>query len=698
MLRFLIPLMQLVAFFFITATSARAQREQVWVFGNLSLNFNTNPPTVAPSSLSNGPLQNFGEAVASICDINGDLQFYTDGSTVYNKQHLTMSNGSDIAPLAVPSNYNYSPTSSSAQGALIVPHPGQNHLYYVFSLYSMEQQNNYGKLFYSIVDMSLNGGLGDVVVGSKGILIDTGFTERMTAISGDGCHVWLSLLGKDGQLYCYKIDVNGLHTSPVVSNLGLSNNYSFNGKIEAAPDGTKIAIGQLYYIAGFPGVALASFDPAMGIAGTAMQLFQNSATYGLCFSSNSRFLYYHKVNFNFGIYQIGKLDLSSFNTSAILSSNLILNNDVDVLTSMKRGEDSNIYFFSPLPNPGQDRGLSVIENTNLPGPVTSVQHNVITFPSSLGFAPYLGIGLPNVVVVKSRDTVINTVQKTLCFGRDTLFPSYKNGSDYIWSDGTQSASRANLTQSGTYWVRYQKDACAFAIDTFHLTINHTIRQQFFDTICKGGSYVFNGKTLTGMGSYNDTFAATNTCDSIVTLNLAQFEQAEASIFFLPKEQWCLGDTILLHAPPAAAYRWMINNDIKGNSETLLLPILQNQLNIQLAIIDSNQCASTASIQINSSECCSIIFPNAFSPNNDGINDYFSPKVRGYCIWQYAEFYIFNRWGQQVFFARGNQILDGWNGQCQNKNAETGTYMYLLKYKLPKVNKNITLKGDLTLLR
>jgi gliding motility-associated-like protein len=693
-----IALMLLITFSFLICSSSQAQRERVWVFGNVHLDFSTTPPTSSPAALSSGTLQNYGEACASICDAAGNLQFYTDGTYVFNRQHQLMPNGNGIVPLPVPSFYNYTATSSSAQGTLIVPHPLYDSLYYVFSLYSWEQQDNYGKLYYSIVDMSLDGGLGDVLPASKGILIDTGFTERMTAITGDGCFVWLSLLGKDGQLYCYKIDDNGLHTTPTVSNLGLSNNYSFNGKLEASPDGSKIAIGQFFYLTGFPGIALASFDPASGSAGTAMQLFPNTASYGLCFSHNSRYLYYHTLNFNFGIYQIGKLDVSNFNTASILNSDLILNTDVDLLTSMKRGADSNIYFMSPLPNSGLDRGLSIIHNANLPGTATTVQHNAVTISSTPGFTPYLGIGLPNVIVANIRDTLENSEVKDVCMGRDTVYPSDRNGYDFQWSDGVQSAFRTDFTQSGLYWVRYRKNACVYAIDTFHLNVREPIRPEYYDTICKTGSLVFNGKTLTEAGTYSDTFAAANNCDSIVTLHLSHFEPTEATISFAPKAQWCLGDTIVLQSSPAATYRWMVNNAIKGTKDSLHLPILQNRLDIQLSLIDSNQCVANASLQINSTECCNIVFPNAFSPNNDGINDVFVPLVRGYCMWQNAEWYIYNRWGQQVFFARGSQILSGWDGSFNSQYAPAGVYMYLLKYKLPYQNKTMVLKGDLSLIR
>ena len=112
-----------------------------WYFGlNAGITFNTNPP----SALTNGQLNTF-EGCAAISDNAGNLLFYTDGTTVYNKLHAIMTNGSALFGHL-----------SSTQSAIIVPLPGSNTIYYIFTLDAFAGTHG---VCYSIVDMTLILGL-----------------------------------------------------------------------------------------------------------------------------------------------------------------------------------------------------------------------------------------------------------------------------------------------------------------------------------------------------------------------------------------------------------------------------------------------------------------------------------------------------------------------------------------------------------
>lgn len=89
-----------------------------WKLGASDLNFSTNPPTV--STVTSG-----GFGSASISDDNGDLLFYTDGKTVWNKNHLQMQGN--------PYGIGYGSSFKMTQKAIIVPHPGNSKQYYVFT-------------------------------------------------------------------------------------------------------------------------------------------------------------------------------------------------------------------------------------------------------------------------------------------------------------------------------------------------------------------------------------------------------------------------------------------------------------------------------------------------------------------------------------------------------------------------------------
>lgn len=105
------------------------------------------------------------------------------------------------------------------------------------------------------------------------------------------------------------------------------------------------------------------------------------------------------------------------------------------------------------------------------------------------------------------------------------------------------------------------------------------------------------------------------------------------------------------------------------------------------------CKDKASVQINVRPV--IMVPSAFSPNGDGLNDRFGITNTGNVF--IRAFEVYNRYGQQVFSAFGSAALQGWDGTFKGQLQDMGVYYYLVTADT-KENKNITLKGDVTLIR
>jgi gliding motility-associated-like protein len=92
-------------------------------------------------------------------------------------------------------------------------------------------------------------------------------------------------------------------------------------------------------------------------------------------------------------------------------------------------------------------------------------------------------------------------------------------------------------------------------------------------------------------------------------------------------------------------------------------------------------------------------PSMFSPNDDGINDYFSPFVDNN-VEKISQFQIFDRWRNQLFEAAGldpNDEINGWNGKQKGADVLQGCYSYWIKYKL-KNGKELSKKGEVQLVR
>lgn len=90
---------------------------------------------------------------------------------------------------------------------------------------------------------------------------------------------------------------------------------------------------------------------------------------------------------------------------------------------------------------------------------------------------------------------------------------------------------------------------------------------------------------------------------------------------------------------------------------------------------------------------SVLLPNAFSPNGDGLNDAFKPLIVGYPFVE--NFKVFNRYGNLVHVTYNRNV--GWNGTQNGKQAEAGVYFYELNVRNLQ-GEVLSFKGDVTLLR
>jgi len=90
------------------------------------------------------------------------------------------------------------------------------------------------------------------------------------------------------------------------------------------------------------------------------------------------------------------------------------------------------------------------------------------------------------------------------------------------------------------------------------------------------------------------------------------------------------------------------------------------------------------------------FPTAFSPNSDGINDIFLPRVTGVVSGYQIE--IYNRFGEQVW--RNSDLNKGWNGEYNGKKCPSENYVWYVKYNIVKgeTPKTVEKAGSVVLIR
>lgn len=418
---------------FCQALTIHAQYDNVWAFGyGAGIDFNVTPPIPITTG------SNTHEGTAMMCDKNGNLLLYTDGYAVWNKNHGVMPNGYDLP------GFGTNIIKSSSNGAIIIPFPDHPDRYYVFSLGANEYPNTAGMLFYSVVDMSLNNGLGDVISGQKGIVVDSLLSEHMSVVSGNNCDVWLVVISRqdpyDHKFKVYNISINGIDPVPTISDaieapFQDNNPRRMMGSIDFSIDRSKIAVAN-------KALVTYDFNSDDGSISNPLILYDGSIFqfYGCAFSFDGSKLYgtygNHLIQYNLGLPT----------TNAVINSKTIIS-DQQIGGHIRRAPDGKLYTLHN--QSGAQNTMNVVNSPNLPGQACDFGYR--QFPLMLGTSGF--IGLPNAVI--SRPKVDTTFSVNLCEERDSwLTPSNGNGRHYLWSTGDTSSS-LYINTPGTYWVTYR---------------------------------------------------------------------------------------------------------------------------------------------------------------------------------------------------------------------------------------------------
>lgn len=119
-----------------------------------------------------------------------------------------------------------------------------------------------------------------------------------------------------------------------------------------------------------------------------------------------------------------------------------------------------------------------------------------------------------------------------------------------------------------------------------------------------------------------------------------------------------------------------------------------EYNTVLTVTDEHNCVDTAAVTITVIPDVIIYIPNAFTPNEDGINDVWRPIMDNYGSDLY-ELLIYNRWGQLIF--KSNEPLVGWDGTVNGQEATPAVYVYSLTYQ-NLMGKKLKKEGTVTLIR
>ncbi len=150
----------------------------------------------------------------------------------------------------------------------------------------------------------------------------------------------------------------------------------------------------------------------------------------------------------------------------------------------------------------------------------------------------------------------------------------------------------------------------------------------------------------------------------------------------------------------SSFNWFVNDVPLSNLESLVYEFpTENSGNYQVCLVVENEyeCRSSKCEVINLKSDFSFYAPNAFTPDNDGLNDFFRPELVGFDLSTYS-MRIFDRWGTQVFST--NDINDPWIGNIRNGDyyATQGIYNWIVEVKVDRIADFKTFKGSVLLIR
>lgn len=347
------------------------KRTMHWYFGSRAgIDFSSGIP-VADTNSQMTVLQ----GNATISDTSGNLLFYTDGKTVWNKNHNIMLNGTGlgVGQYATPMDCS-----------IIIPKPGENNIYYIFTVDGWENQFHNG-LRYHVIDMIQDNGKGAVM--QKNIQLFSPCSEQLGATKdSSGCGYWVASHElHSANFRTYHITTVGIDTTPIISTAGkdygiAQQSYNLNGgySLKFTPDGNRAGTGVYYgYVHGTDSsdyIDILKFNKSNGQFSSVVSIqMDTSLAANFGFSPNSQYLYYED---GWHLAKGWQNDISSGDATTILNSKTFIystGNNIGIAEDWQIGYDSKLYAICEIRD-----SVSVINNPNMQGNGCGFQKNIMS--------------------------------------------------------------------------------------------------------------------------------------------------------------------------------------------------------------------------------------------------------------------------------------------------------------------------------
>jgi gliding motility-associated-like protein len=211
------------------------------------------------------------------------------------------------------------------------------------------------------------------------------------------------------------------------------------------------------------------------------------------------------------------------------------------------------------------------------------------------------------------------------------------------------------------------------------------------------SVIFSSASTNSVQLYVSNGTCSDTASAVIIFNNEVKASFEMDNIICPEDGLAVTNT-----STGTIDNWRWNYDVAGTSTLkdpppFLFPAINREAyyTVKLTVTSLTLgCSDSARKTVTVLDHCYIDVPNAFTPNNDGLNDFFRPhnalKADNY------NFKVYNRWGQLVFSSRNWQ--EKWDGRINGVLQSTGTYVWMLSYTHRDTKQPVFRKGTVTLIR
>ncbi len=336
-------------FTLINCSGTPPRSDAIWYFGEYAgIDFNHDKPV----PLLNSVMDTF-EGCATISDDHGNLLFYTDGITVWNKNHKPMPNGKNLKG-----------NSSSTQSAIIVPDPSSKYKYYLFTV-AIGFEDKFG-LYYSIVDIRLDGGRGNVT-SVKNVFMMNEASEKVSATwHNNKKDIWIMSFERyTNTYYSFLLTDKGVGKSIKTSIGRVMTEFNPHGYLRFSHDGSMVAMGFGYDKL----LQLCRFDNKTGKPSLWLTLSGDDFfPYGLEFSPDDSKLYVgnhqHSNIYQFDLKAGSDADIvksgTKIGSASIFVDALQLAPDGKIYAALFHSDDYNYPYLGVVSNPNE-KNASFIE-------------------------------------------------------------------------------------------------------------------------------------------------------------------------------------------------------------------------------------------------------------------------------------------------------------------------------------------------